>query len=243
MTDRPTTDFDSPWKEALAHYLPDALALFFPAVAAQIDWSRGYTLLDKELQQVTRDADLGRRLADTLVQVWRRDGREAWVLIHIEVQGQPERDFARRMYVYNYRIYDRYERPIMSIAILADEQADWRPDRFTQELWGCTIEMRYPVVKLLDWREREAELAASANPFAVVVQAHLAAQATREAVDARSREDRPYPWAVCPRLRARSGSGVAAADRLAGGLAGRAGTARRSGDRENRRGAEDGVCN
>jgi hypothetical protein len=142
--------------------------------------------LDKELQHVTRDADLGRRLADMLVQVWRRDGTEAWVLIHIEVQAQPERDFARRMYVYHYRIYDRYERPIMSVAILADERADWRPDRFTQELWGCTIEMRYPVVKLLDWHDREAELAASTNPFAVVVQAHLAAQATRDAVEARS---------------------------------------------------------
>src|SRR5947199_3962968 len=91
------------------------------------------------------------------------------------------------MYFYHFRIYDRYELPIMSVAILADEQANWRPDRFTQELWGCTIEMRYPVVKLLDWRDREAELAASTNPFAVVVQAHLAAQATHEAVDARSR--------------------------------------------------------
>jgi hypothetical protein len=186
MTDSPSADFDSPWKEVLAHYVPEALRLFLPAVATQIDWDRGYTLLDKEFQQVTRDADLGRRLAHVLVQVWRRDGTEAWVLIHIEVQAQPERDFARRMYVYHYRIYDRYERPIMSVAVLADEQTDWRPDRFTQELWGCTIEMRYPVVKLLDWREREAELAASPNPFAVVVQAHLVAQATREAVEARA---------------------------------------------------------
>ena len=77
MTDSPSADFDSPWKEALAHYLPHALRLFLPAVASEIAWDRGYTLLDKELQQVTRDADLGRRLADTLVQVWRRDGTEA----------------------------------------------------------------------------------------------------------------------------------------------------------------------
>jgi hypothetical protein len=79
MTDSPSADFDSPWKEALAHYLPDALRLFLPAVATQIDWDRGYTLLDKELQQVTRDADLGHRLADLLVQVWRRDGTEAYI--------------------------------------------------------------------------------------------------------------------------------------------------------------------
>jgi hypothetical protein len=183
----PPADYDSPWKEALAHYLPDAFALFFPAAHAAIDWSRPYDLLDKELQQVTRDADLGRRLADTLVQVWRRDGSDAWVLIHIEVQGQPERDFARRMFVYYYRIFDHYDRPIMSVAILGDEQADWRPTHFVQELWGCREELRYPVVKLLDWREREEELAASANPFAVVVRAYLAAQATVGAVEARGR--------------------------------------------------------
>jgi hypothetical protein len=188
MSDQPTVppaEYDSPWKEALARYLPDALALFLPAVHAQIDWSRGYTLLDKELQQVTRDAELGRRLADTLVQVWRRDGAAVWVLIHIEVQGTPERDFARRMFVYYYRIFDRYERPIMSVAVLADEQTDWRPDRFTQELWDCAVEMRYPVVKLADWRARDDELAASANPFTVVVRAHLASQATAKAIDNR----------------------------------------------------------
>lgn len=186
MEPTPTADYDSPWKEALARYLPDALALFFPDVHAAIDWSRGYELLDKELQQVTRDADLGLRRADMLVRVWRRDGREAWVLIHIEVQSQPKPDFAQRMLIYHYRIYDRYERPVMSIAVLADEQESWRPDRFTQELWGCTLELRYPIVKLLDWRAHEAELAASVNPFAVVVQAHLAAQETQGAVEARA---------------------------------------------------------
>ena len=37
----PAADYDSPWKEALARYLPDAFALFLPDVAALIDWSRG----------------------------------------------------------------------------------------------------------------------------------------------------------------------------------------------------------
>ncbi len=139
------------------------------------------------MQQVTRDADLGRRLADTLVQVWRRDGVDVWVLIHIEVQGTPERDFAQRMFVYYYRIFDRYERPVMSVAVLADEQASWRPARFVQEIWGCAVEMRYPVVKLLEWRERDEELAASTNPFAAVVRAYLVAQATAGVTEARGR--------------------------------------------------------
>ncbi len=48
----PATDFDSPWKEALEQYLPDCLALFLPQTHAEIDWTRGYAFLDKELQQV-----------------------------------------------------------------------------------------------------------------------------------------------------------------------------------------------
>ncbi len=37
----------------------------------------------------------------------------------------------------------------------------------------------FPVVKLLDYEARWAELEASDNPFAVVVMAHLKTQATR----------------------------------------------------------------
>ncbi|HEY8741603.1 MAG TPA: transposase, partial [Chloroflexota bacterium] len=68
----PAADYDSPWKEALARYLPEAFALFFPEAHAEIDWSQPYQSLDTELQQVIHDSELGRRLADTLVQVWRR---------------------------------------------------------------------------------------------------------------------------------------------------------------------------
>jgi hypothetical protein len=46
------SDYDSPWKEALEAYFPLFLAFFFPEVHTAIDWSRGYELLDKELQQV-----------------------------------------------------------------------------------------------------------------------------------------------------------------------------------------------
>jgi len=44
-----TDDYDSPWKEILEWYFPDFMAFFFPHAAAQIDWSRGYETLDKEL--------------------------------------------------------------------------------------------------------------------------------------------------------------------------------------------------
>ena len=132
-----------------------------------------------------RDAELGKRLVDKLVKIYRTGGEETWVLVHVEVQSQEESNFAQRMYVYHYRIFDRYQRSIASLAVLGDERATWRPNQFSDELWGCEVRFRFPVVKLLDYEQRWQELEASRNPFATVVMAHLKAQETRN--DARER--------------------------------------------------------
>lgn len=63
----------------------------------------------------------------------------------------------------------------------------WRLTRYRRALWGCEVRLRYPVVKLLDYREREAELEAQRNPFAVVTLAHLKAQETAKDSGARYR--------------------------------------------------------
>ncbi len=81
---------------------------------------------------------------------------------------------------YAYRIFDRYACDLASFAILADTRADWRPSQFETGCWGTRLGLHFPSVKLLAYAEREAELEASPNPFATVVLAHLAAQATRK---------------------------------------------------------------
>jgi len=172
-------DFDSPWKEVLEVYFRDFLAFFFPKINSEVDWSQGYEFLDTELQQVVRDAELGKRFADKLVKVWRLEGEELWVLIHIEIQQSPETDFAERMFVYNYRLRDRYARPVVSLAVLADERPGWRPQAFHSELWGCEIRFRFPIAKLLDYGQQWQTLEDSSNPFAIVVMAHLKALETR----------------------------------------------------------------
>src|SRR5688500_10161790 len=97
-------DFDSPWKDALHLYLRPFLGFFFPRIEADIDWSLGYEALDKEFQQVERTAKVGKRLADKLFKVTLTEGGERWILIHIEVQGEKETDFAERMFAYNVAV-------------------------------------------------------------------------------------------------------------------------------------------
>src|SRR5712691_4549906 len=93
---RTPDDFDSPWKDALGFFLKPFLAFFFPAIHADIDWARGYVALDKEFQQIIRKAKVGKRLADKLFKVWHKDGKERWLLILIEIQGDYEPDFPER---------------------------------------------------------------------------------------------------------------------------------------------------
>jgi hypothetical protein len=174
------TDYDSPWKEALEVYFKPFLALFFPAIHADIDWSRRHEFLDKELQKIAPKSAGGWLYVDKLVKVWRKGGRETWLLIHIEVQTQRDPRFPRRMFGYNRRITDRYNRTLVSLAVLADDEPRWRPDHYQEELWGCRVGMRWPTVKLLDYAGREAELEASKSPFAKVVLAHLKALETRD---------------------------------------------------------------
>lgn len=156
-----SADYDSPWKEALDTYFEAFLALWFPAPHGQIDWSRGYESLDKEFQQVVREAELGRRYVDKLVKVWTRDGAERWVLVHVEVQTSRDADFTLRMYVYNYRIFDRYNKPVASLAVLADDEPAWRPTEYRESVFGCETGIRFPMVKLVDLATQEAVLEAS----------------------------------------------------------------------------------
>jgi len=40
------TDYDSPWKNALEAYFKECLHFFFPAMAEEVDWERGYLFLE-----------------------------------------------------------------------------------------------------------------------------------------------------------------------------------------------------
>lgn len=178
-------DYDSPWKEAIERYFPDFLHFYFPQAHAQIDWRVPPVFLDQELRAVVHDAELGRRFVDKLVRVTRQGGQAEWLYVHIEVQGTAGNDFAERMFVYHYRLYDRYRQPIASLAVLADDRPDWRPECFQYDACGCHLRLRFPVAKLLDWIGSEARLDDGRNPFALVTRAHLCTRATCDDAAAR----------------------------------------------------------
>jgi Domain of unknown function (DUF4351) len=169
----PKADLDSPWKQILRVYFPQAMQFFFPNTAALIDWGGTHEFLDKEFMQIARDAEIGKRYADQLVKVWCKNGEPLWLLVHLEVQSQSELDFPERMFVYSLRIFDLFRQIPVSLAILCDESATWRPDSFGATYPDSRMLFEFGTAKLLDWRDRISELESSDNPFATVVMTHL----------------------------------------------------------------------
>ena len=99
---------------------------------------------------------------------------------NIEIQNQYEQSFEERIFIYNYRIYDKYRRNVVSLVVLGDESQTWRPSEYRTGLFGCGHHFTFLSVKLLDFAQETQTLTDNPNPFAVVVLTHLTAKQTRK---------------------------------------------------------------
>jgi len=155
------------WKAALEDLFDDFLRFFYPEADELFDLEKGFEYLDKELEQLfPPEADnYTPRFVDKLVKVFTREGYEEWILIHVEVQGYTDKDFAKRMFQYYYRILDQYNKPITAFAIFADTNKKFHPKQYEREFLGTKVLYAYNTYKIID--QDDADLEASNNPFAM----------------------------------------------------------------------------
>ena len=106
-------------------------------------------------------------LGDRLAKVFLKTGEEIWILLHIEVQGYHDKDFSERMFQYFYRVYDKYQKKIISIAIFTDENRNYKPKEFKYDYYGTKLNYEYNVYKILE--QDEEELKNSNNIFSKVI--------------------------------------------------------------------------
>ena len=170
---------DNPWKLVIDGYANDLMLFYFNSVSRHINWSIGYESLDDELPALIRDEELGKCYADKLIKVTTLDGEASIVYIYVEANGCTDNNFAQRMFTCNYRIYDKFGTYPVLLAVLADNDSNWKPVQYHRQRWGCGITFTFPVVKLTDYRGQLAELLDSNNPFATLTAAHFLTRCTR----------------------------------------------------------------
>jgi hypothetical protein len=160
---------DMLWKTILEDTFDDFLRFFIPQSDDLFDLSKGVEYLDKELDQLfpPEGDEYKPRYVDKLVKVYTREGADEWILVHIEVQGYYDNQFAKHMFQYYSRIWDKYDRSIVAFAIFTDADRGFHPTVFERSFLGTSLCYRFNTYKIID--QPEAPLEESLNPFAMVV--------------------------------------------------------------------------
>lgn len=165
-------DYDRNWKRIIHSLFEEFLLFFAEDLYECVDWNRQPEDLNKELHNIRPDNNTENRKADNLYKVYLKDGTEKWVLVHLEVKGYNDENFAKRMFQYFYRIYDRYDKEIYALALFTDKLSKkTTPNKFQYEFFGTKLEYHYHTYNVLE--QDEEELLKCNNPFSYVI---LAAQ-------------------------------------------------------------------
>lgn len=149
-------DQDGLWKKIISELFEDFLLFFTPELHQQIDFLQPSDFLDKELFQEVVDEKKGRRFADQLAKVRLKNGKEKWILVHIEVQSSHEMDFPERMFQYFYRIYDRHQEKIVAVAVHTSPYKSEKLDRFEYDYFGTKLNYSYTNCSIQDYSDQSA---------------------------------------------------------------------------------------
>ncbi|ADI25688.1 Rpn family recombination-promoting nuclease/putative transposase [Geobacillus sp. C56-T3] len=138
-------DHDRLFKELLSTFFEEFLLLFFPDVYEHIDVHHLSFLSEELFTDVTAGE---KHRVDLLVET-KVKGEDGLVIVHVEHQSYTQRTFPERMFLYFSRLFQKYRRRILPIAIFSyDEQYD-EPS---------SLVMQFPFLTVLDFRFLTVEL-------------------------------------------------------------------------------------
>ena len=141
---------DELWKTILEDFFEEFLHFFYPVEAQEVDWAFAPEFLDKELARLVPKSRAKGRIADKLVKVRLKNGRDRWILIHVEVQGYADDSFPVRMFQMRVRIRERFVGEVVAMAILTDDDPDFCPEYYEEKTWDNHLTYRWRSFKLLN---------------------------------------------------------------------------------------------
>ena len=109
-----TIDHDRLFKELLQEFFSEFIQAFFPHIYQEIDFSHLRFLQ----QELFTDITGGQKHVVDLLAETRLKDEESLILIHVENQAQYQPDFPQRMFIYYSRLYEKFRKNIIPIAVL-----------------------------------------------------------------------------------------------------------------------------
>ncbi len=179
------SETDGPWQDILEYFFKPFIDLCFPEWTDQINWAKPYKALKGEFP-----SSEGKQICDMLFEVELLNGQQKIIFLHLEIQGQKQTEFSFRMLHYNFVAFKKHRKPIVSVAILLDNDLLWRPncfeqlDPFTNKPYH---QFFFNTLKILDYKEKKEELAQQKNIFSLVILAQLAVMESKNNQELRAK--------------------------------------------------------
>ena len=163
---------DELWKEFLSVSFYNMLRSVLPDMARVADRAKPVRFLETELRRLARftrrysaNPPDSRKFVDILAEVPLISGENAWILLHVEIQGRGGKEnFPLRMHRYRCLLEGRFNRPVAGLAILVQPiPADQTEGIYRWEGYGSRVLYEYPVFRI--YEGDEDALRKSDNPF------------------------------------------------------------------------------
>ncbi|AXM88204.1 transposase [Anoxybacillus ayderensis G10] len=144
-------DHDRLFKELIQTFFEEFIVLFFPAMHEHIDFHH-LSFLSEEL---FTDVTAGEKYRVDLLVETKLKGEDGLVIVHIENQSYVQPSFPERMFIYFSRLFEKYRKPIVPIAVFSYDTIRDEPSTFTLQFpFGHVLDFRFFTLELRkqNWR-------------------------------------------------------------------------------------------
>ena len=144
-------DHDRLFKELIQTFFEEFIILFFPTMHEHIDFQHVSFLSEELFTDVTAG---GKYRVDLLVET-KLKGEDSLIIVHIENQSYVQPSFPERMFIYFSRLFEKYRKHIVPIAVFSYDTIRDEPSTFTLQFpFGHVLNFHFFTVELRkqNWR-------------------------------------------------------------------------------------------
>ncbi len=163
-----TVNSDKMWKAMIHDLLEYIVAYHYPEHYDSIDWAKPYEFLNLELAQLSPRSPQKGRVADVLVKLHLKNGKQVFFLFHMEVQNYPDYSMPKRVYQMLYRTEERFGICPEILVLNIDEKKDYNPNQYSHKVWETRVQVDYKAFKLLD--NPPSQNPQPSNPYTMILE-------------------------------------------------------------------------
>ena len=154
---KPPRQNDELLKAMFESNFSEFLNFIYPFQEKKFDFTKEIEFLNKELLEINpnRARGSGKRVVDILAKVRTKEDKGSSIIVHAEIQNSVHKDLSFRLFQYHYRLIDRYQSPVETIAFFIGNKHQQKPTSYRVKNLKTRLHFHYPSYHIFEHSETE----------------------------------------------------------------------------------------